>query len=184
MDKTTKMNPVPDRKFKRREVVDNVVKQALVTWGDSSGESESDDKQGDSSMMDVESKAAQYDSIFALTAKSDEDEDDDDDDDDDEENFLDVQRILRKILRVLPTSWERKSIMEAKDLQKLMIDKLIGNLKTYEMKKKKDQERRESKKKKNLVLKADNSDSSGDDADMAYHYTEVSKNGSQKRRNP
>ncbi|XP_070040790.1 uncharacterized protein [Nicotiana tomentosiformis] len=53
-------------------------------------------------------------------------------------------------------------------MQKLTIDELIGNLKTYEMKKKKDNERREPKKEKNLVFKADNSDSSGDNADMDY----------------
>ncbi|XP_070040096.1 uncharacterized protein [Nicotiana tomentosiformis] len=79
-------------------------------------------------------------------------------------------KLVRKILSVLPGSWEIKvnAFMEAKDLQKLTIDELIGNLKTYEMKKKKDHERREPQKEKNLVLKADNSDSSGDDADMTY----------------
>nr|XP_033510475.1 uncharacterized protein LOC117275289 [Nicotiana tomentosiformis] len=66
---------------------------------------------------------------------------------------------------VLPESRESKvnAITEAKDLQKLTIGELIGNLKTYEMKMDKDLERRESKKEKNLVLKADNSDSSGDE---------------------
>nr|XP_016460584.1 PREDICTED: uncharacterized protein LOC107784042 [Nicotiana tabacum] len=60
------------------------------------------------------------------------------------------------------------AIIEAKDLQKLTINELIGNMKTYEMKKKKDHERREPKKEKNMVLKADNNDSSGEDTDMAY----------------
>ncbi|XP_019253818.1 PREDICTED: uncharacterized protein LOC109232504 [Nicotiana attenuata] len=79
-------------------------------------------------------------------------------------------KLVRKILTVLPGSWESKvnAITEAKDLQKLTIDELIGNLKTYEMKKKKDHERREPKREKNLVLKTDNNDSSGEDADMAY----------------
>nr|XP_009590334.1 uncharacterized protein LOC104087531 [Nicotiana tomentosiformis] len=79
-------------------------------------------------------------------------------------------KLVKKILSVLPGSWESKFnvITEAKDLQKLTIDELVGNLKTYEMKKKKDHERREPKKEKNLILKADNSYSSGDDADMAY----------------
>ncbi|XP_075095130.1 uncharacterized protein LOC142173439 [Nicotiana tabacum] len=42
-------------------------------------------------------------------------------------------KLVRKILSVLPGSWESKvnAITEAKDLQKLTIDKLIGNLKTY-----------------------------------------------------
>ncbi|XP_070042522.1 uncharacterized protein [Nicotiana tomentosiformis] len=79
-------------------------------------------------------------------------------------------KLVRKILSVLPSSWESKvnAITEAKDLQNLTIDELIGNLKACEMKKKKDHERREPQKEKNLVLKADNNDSSGEDADMAY----------------
>ncbi|XP_070050888.1 uncharacterized protein [Nicotiana tomentosiformis] len=78
--KATKRNPVPDKRFKRKNVDDNVVKQALAAWGDSSSESEEDDDQGDSSMMAVESEAVEYDSIFALMAQSDDDENDNDDD--------------------------------------------------------------------------------------------------------
>ncbi|XP_070013069.1 uncharacterized protein [Nicotiana sylvestris] len=48
------------------------------------------------------------------------------------------------------------------------MDELIGNLKTYEMKRKKDSERIETKKEKNLVLKAERSDSSDEESDMAY----------------
>ncbi|XP_070008252.1 uncharacterized protein [Nicotiana sylvestris] len=48
------------------------------------------------------------------------------------------------------------------------MDELIGNMKTYEMKRKKDNERREPKKEKNLVLKAESSDSSDEDSDMTY----------------
>ena len=59
-------------------------------------------------------------------------------------------------------------ITEAKVLQALTIDELVGNLKTYEMKKKKDSERREPKKEKNLVLKAESNDSSSEDSNMAY----------------
>nr|XP_009618787.1 uncharacterized protein LOC104110921 [Nicotiana tomentosiformis] len=79
-------------------------------------------------------------------------------------------KLVRKILSVLPSSWESKvnAITEAKDLQKLTIDELVGNLKTYEIKKNKDNERRESKREKNLVFKTDNNDSGGEDADMAY----------------
>ncbi|XP_075087726.1 uncharacterized protein LOC142169723 [Nicotiana tabacum] len=79
-------------------------------------------------------------------------------------------KLVRKILSVLLVSWESKvnAITEAKDLQKLTIDELIGNLKTYEMKKKKDHERREPKREKNLVLKTDNNESSDEDVDMAY----------------
>nr|XP_016494451.1 PREDICTED: uncharacterized protein LOC107813678 [Nicotiana tabacum] len=78
-DKTAKRNPVLDKRFKRKDAADNVVKQALVAWGDSSSESAGDDEQGDTFMMAVESEAAEYDSIFALMKKSDEDEDGEDD---------------------------------------------------------------------------------------------------------
>ncbi|XP_070014123.1 uncharacterized protein [Nicotiana sylvestris] len=78
-------------------------------------------------------------------------------------------KLVRKILNVLPGSWESKvnAITEAKYLQTLTMDELIGNLKIYEMKRKKDSERRETNKEKNLVLKAENSDSSEEDSDMA-----------------
>ncbi|XP_075108886.1 uncharacterized protein LOC107811077 [Nicotiana tabacum] len=39
-DKTAKRNPVPDKHFKRKRSADNVVKQALAAWGDSSSEFE------------------------------------------------------------------------------------------------------------------------------------------------
>nr|XP_016506929.1 PREDICTED: protein BFR2-like [Nicotiana tabacum] len=68
--KATKRNQVPDKQLKRKDATDNIVKQALTAWGDSSSESEEDDDQ----------------------AKSDNDEDDDDDD---EVHFLDVQRNLK-----------------------------------------------------------------------------------------
>ncbi|XP_070036199.1 uncharacterized protein [Nicotiana tomentosiformis] len=90
--KTVKRNPVPDKRFKRKDAADNVVKHALTAWGDSSSESGEDDEQGDNAMMAVESEATEYGSIFALMAKS---NDDEEDDDDDEVNFLDVQRNLK-----------------------------------------------------------------------------------------
>ncbi|XP_070023176.1 uncharacterized protein [Nicotiana sylvestris] len=79
-------------------------------------------------------------------------------------------KLVKKILSVLPGSWESKvnSITKVKDLQTLTMDELIGNLKTYEMKRKKDSERTKSKKEKNLVLQAESSDSSDKDSDMAY----------------
>jgi len=42
---------------------------------------------------------------------------------------------VRKVLRVLPKSWESKvnAITEARDLKVLTIDDLIGNLQTYEL---------------------------------------------------
>ncbi|XP_070009605.1 COP1-interactive protein 1-like [Nicotiana sylvestris] len=79
-------------------------------------------------------------------------------------------KLVRKILSVLPGSWKSKVnvITDAKDLQTLTMDELIGNLKIYEMKIKKDNKRRDPKKQKNLVLKAESSDSSDEDSDMAY----------------
>ncbi|XP_060182097.1 uncharacterized protein LOC132611730 [Lycium barbarum] len=45
-------------------------------------------------------------------------------------------KLVRKMLRVLLNSWDSKvnAISEAKDLDTLTVDELIGNLKTYEMK--------------------------------------------------
>ncbi|XP_075104577.1 uncharacterized protein LOC142178612 [Nicotiana tabacum] len=79
-------------------------------------------------------------------------------------------KLVRKVLSVLSSSWESKvnAITEAKDLQTLTMDELVENLKTYEMKRKKDSEIREPKNEKNLVLKAENNDSSEEDSDMAY----------------
>ncbi|XP_070028736.1 uncharacterized protein [Nicotiana sylvestris] len=90
-DKAAKRNPVPDKRFKRKNDDDNIVKQTLVAWGDSSSESEEETEASDSSMMAVKSEANKYDSIFALMAQS----DDDEDDDNDEVNFRDVKRNLK-----------------------------------------------------------------------------------------
>ncbi|XP_070008258.1 uncharacterized protein [Nicotiana sylvestris] len=63
-------------------------------------------------------------------------------------------KLVRKILSILPSPWESKvnAITKSKDLQEMTSEELIGNLKTYEMKKKIDSERREPKKEKNLTL--------------------------------
>ncbi|XP_070036224.1 uncharacterized protein [Nicotiana tomentosiformis] len=63
---------------KRKNAADNVVKQALAARGDSSNKSEEENDHGNSTMMEVESEAIGYDSIFALMAQSDDDEDDND----------------------------------------------------------------------------------------------------------
>nr|XP_016497295.1 PREDICTED: uncharacterized protein LOC107816123 [Nicotiana tabacum] len=52
--KAAKRNSVPDKDFKRKGSADNVVKQALAAWGDSSSEFEDETDVGDSSMMAVE----------------------------------------------------------------------------------------------------------------------------------
>ncbi|XP_075083606.1 uncharacterized protein LOC142167341 [Nicotiana tabacum] len=90
-EKAAKRNQVPDRKINRRDADDNMVKQALAYWGDSSSESEGEDDQGDSSMMVVDNGSSEYEPIFALMAKS----DDDEEKEEDEVSFLDVQRNLK-----------------------------------------------------------------------------------------
>ncbi|XP_070025450.1 uncharacterized protein [Nicotiana sylvestris] len=59
-------------------------------------------------------------------------------------------KLVRKILSVLPGSWESKvnAITKAKDLDTLTMDELISNLKTYEMKRKKDNERESLRRKR------------------------------------
>ncbi|XP_070020263.1 intracellular protein transport protein USO1-like [Nicotiana sylvestris] len=115
-NKAAKRNQVPNKQFKRKDAADNVVKQTLAIWGDSSSKSEEDDNQGDSSMMEVESETTEYDSIFSLIAKSDNDEDDDDDD---EVNFLDVQRNLK--------SYSLKKLMSLANVLIYMCHSLIND---------------------------------------------------------
>ncbi|XP_070022578.1 uncharacterized protein [Nicotiana sylvestris] len=98
-------------------------------------------------------------------------------------------KLVRKILNVLPGSWESKvnAIIEAKDLQTLTMDELISNLKTYEMKRKKDSERREPKKETNLVFKAKSSVSSDEDSDIAYptkRFLKMGDSSSESEREP
>ncbi|XP_070010331.1 uncharacterized protein [Nicotiana sylvestris] len=99
LEKIAKRNVVPFKDFKRKRSADNVVKQALTAWGDSSGESEDETDAGDSSMMAVEGEENEYDSTFALMDQS----DDDVDDDNKNVNFRDVQRNLNVTSRVFCT---------------------------------------------------------------------------------
>ncbi|XP_070014661.1 uncharacterized protein [Nicotiana sylvestris] len=105
-NKAAKRNPVPDKHFKRKYDADDIVKQALAVWGDSSSESEDENDHGVSSMLVVENKETEYDSIFALMDQS-----DDEDDDDDEVNFLDVKRNVK--------SYSPKKLMS---LENVLID--------------------------------------------------------------
>ncbi|XP_070025056.1 uncharacterized protein [Nicotiana sylvestris] len=106
-DKAAKWNPVLDKCFKRNNTTDNVVKQALAAWGDSSSETEEETDASDSSMIAVESEENEYDSIFPLMAQSDNDENDDND----EVNFRDVQRNMK--------SYSHKKLMS---LANMLID--------------------------------------------------------------
>lgn len=77
---------------------------------------------------------------------------------------------VRKVLSILPKAWESEvnAIIEAKDLKTMNIDELIGNLKTYELKKKQDKARGEHKKERNLVLKSTKQDASVADNETTY----------------
>ncbi|GJU36593.1 retrovirus-related pol polyprotein from transposon TNT 1-94 [Tanacetum coccineum] len=84
---------------------------------------------------------------------------------------------VRKFLRALPSKWRPKvtAIEESKDLSKLSLDELVGNLKVYEVILEKDLEIAKNKKEKykSLALKAkqvlsDDDTSSSDSNDEEY----------------
>jgi len=80
-----------------------------------------------------------------------------------------TEELVRKILRFLSRNWEAKvtAIQEAKDLKKLSLDELIGNLQTYELRRT-SQQQEETKKDRGLALKIIEEDSSKlDEEDMA-----------------
>ena len=65
-----------------------------------------------------------------------------------------TKELVRKILRFLPQSWEAKvmAIQEAKDINKISLDELIGNLQTYELRRN-SQQKEETKKDRGITLK-------------------------------
>ncbi|GAV74654.1 UBN2 domain-containing protein, partial [Cephalotus follicularis] len=77
--------------------------------------------------------------------------------------------MVRKILRCLPRSWMPKvtAIEEAKNLNVLPLEDLLGSLMTHElsMQKKDDDEEKEEKKKKIVALKSSQTEDSEDDDD-------------------
>ncbi|XP_060178833.1 uncharacterized protein LOC132609018 [Lycium barbarum] len=93
-NRTAKRNQVLDRKFRRKKVVDKLVKQALVALRDSSSESKNEDENGDTSMVVIENEASKYESVFALMTKFDTD-DDDESDENEEYNFFEVKKNLK-----------------------------------------------------------------------------------------
>ena len=72
-----------------------------------------------------------------------------------------IEELVRKILRILPHSWESKvtAIQEAKKMNEISLDELIGNLQTYELRRN-SQMKGKVKKDRGLALKARESDSS------------------------
>ncbi|XP_016542338.1 uncharacterized protein LOC107842825 [Capsicum annuum] len=101
---------------------------------------------------------------------------------------ISLYKQVRKILGVLPKSYESKvdSITEARNLKALTMDKLIGNLNTYELKKQQELEKKEVKREKCLGLKASKYDSSEDDIHAAYLENRIvrsmKKNGQIQRK--
>ncbi|XP_038697229.1 uncharacterized protein LOC119994963 [Tripterygium wilfordii] len=71
---------------------------------------------------------------------------------------------VQKVLRSLPKTWKDKvtAIQEAKDLQTLKLEELIGSLMTHEIELKKYEEEDETPRRKGIALAA-NSDSSSDE---------------------
>ena len=90
-------------------------------------------------------------------------------------------KAVRKLLSVLPETWESKveAITEARDLDSLGMDELIGNLITYELKKNQEKEIGGKRKERNLVLKATASDDFDDEniALITKRFTRMLKRG-------
>ncbi|XP_015159851.1 uncharacterized protein [Solanum tuberosum] len=80
------------------------------------------------------------------------------------------RKQVRKILRVLPKSWESKVnvITEVRDLNTLTMDDLIGNLQTYELNRQQRSNVKERKKEKSVALKISLNDVLEDEDEMAY----------------
>ncbi|XP_069150603.1 uncharacterized protein [Solanum lycopersicum] len=91
------------------------------------------------------------------------------------------RKAVRKLVSVLPETWESKlkAITEARDLDSLGMDELIGNLITYELKKNQEKEIGGKRKKRNLVLKATASDDFEDEniALITKRFTRMLKRG-------
>ena len=77
------------------------------------------------------------------------------------EKSFTTEELVRKILRILPHSWESKvtAIQEEKMMNEISLDELIGNLQTYELRRN-SYMKGEVKKDCRLALKARESDNS------------------------
>jgi len=81
-----------------------------------------------------------------------------------------LSKQVRKILRVLPKSWESKvnAITEARDLKVLTMDDLIGKLQTYELNRQQGSTVKEGKKEKSVALKMSLNDELEEEDEMTY----------------
>lgn len=84
--------------------------------------------------------------------------------------LVSLSKQVRKILRVLPKSWESKidAITESKNLRTLTMDVRIRILQTHELNKQHDMAKWEGKKDKTLALQTFHSDDKVNGIDMAY----------------
>jgi len=88
-----------------------------------------------------------------------------------------TEELVRKILRFLPQSWEAKvtAIQEAKDINKISLDELIGNLQTYKLSRS-SQLKEANKRDRGLALKAlEEDDSDLDEEEMAMFTWKLKK---------
>jgi len=80
-----------------------------------------------------------------------------------------TKELVRKILQFLPQSWEAKvtTIQEAKNMNEISLDELIGNLQTYELRRS-SQLNEETKRDRGLALNVLEEDGSNfDEEEMA-----------------
>ena len=87
-----------------------------------------------------------------------------------------TEELVRKILRILPQSWDAKvtAIQEAKDMNKITLNELIGNLQTYELRRS-SKRKEETKRDLGLALKALEEDGSDLDEEELAMITRRSK---------
>jgi len=99
-----------------------------------------------------------------------------------------TEELVRKILIFLPHSWEAKvtAIQKAKDMNKISLDELIGNLQTYELRRN-SQLKQETKRDRGLALKALEEDDSDLDEEVMAMFTrkfkKVKENSKRKNLN-
>ncbi|KAG8639484.1 hypothetical protein MANES_14G146816v8 [Manihot esculenta] len=78
------------------------------------------------------------------------------------------EELVKKILRCLPKEWLPKvtSLKDAKDLSKVQLDELLGNLIDYEMTLKREQVEEPSKVKNNIALRVASEDTSEEEEEI------------------
>ncbi|OAY43379.2 hypothetical protein MANES_08G063666v8 [Manihot esculenta] len=79
------------------------------------------------------------------------------------------EELVKKILRCLPKEWLPKVtfLKDAKDLTKVQLDELLGNLIDYEMTLKREQVEEPSKMKKNIALRVASEDTSEEEEEIS-----------------